>query len=128
MVNPCTACGACCAYYRVAFYWSEAEPFLGGRVPRPLTVKLDPYRAAMAGTEKRPARCVALEGAVGDEVRCAVYADRPSPCRELVPSWADGAPSEQCDRARAAHGLPPLSSDDWVGPVAPRRPPTRRAS
>ena len=23
--NPCLDCGACCASFRVSFYWSEAE-------------------------------------------------------------------------------------------------------
>ena len=127
MPNPCTACGACCAYFRVAFYWSEAEPFLGGVVPSALTAKLDPNRLVMAGTDRRPPRCGALSGTVGSDVACTIYVDRPSPCRELEPSWQNGAPSPQCDRARLAHGLPVLTSDDWIGPVAPRHPPSRCA-
>lgn len=126
MANPCIACGACCAYYRVAFYWAEAEPFLGGRVPAPLTVKLDPHRLAMAGTLARPARCTALGGTIGEDVRCSIYAERPSPCRELRPAGLDGGASEQCDRARRAHGLPPLTADDWVDPLEPQGPPARR--
>ncbi|OZZ73507.1 zinc/iron-chelating domain-containing protein, partial [Klebsiella pneumoniae] len=23
-INPCMTCGACCAYFRVSFYWAEA--------------------------------------------------------------------------------------------------------
>ncbi|HDH0840599.1 TPA: YkgJ family cysteine cluster protein, partial [Klebsiella pneumoniae] len=22
-INPCMTCGACCAYFRVSFYWAE---------------------------------------------------------------------------------------------------------
>lgn len=127
MGNPCTACGACCAHYRVAFYWTEAEPFLGGAVPPSMTVKIDPHRVVMAGTERKPPRCVALSGTVGREVACTIYAGRPSPCRALAPSWANGAPSPQCDRARLAHGLPALTSDDWIGPLEPEHPPSCRA-
>lgn len=119
MVNPCIACGACCAYYRVAFYWAEAEPFLGGSVPAPMTVKLDSHRVAMTGTVSKPVRCSALAGTVGEAVGCTIYAERPSPCRELQPSWMDGTVSEPCDRARRAHGLPPLTADDWDDPRAP---------
>ncbi len=128
MPNPCVACGACCAHYRVSFYWTEAEPFLGGTVPSALTAKLDPHRLVMAGTQARPARCVALEGVVGRGTACRIYPDRPSPCRDLQPSWAEGAPNDQCDRARLAHGLPPLTADDFVDPVEPTNPPRRRAS
>ncbi|MBB8903342.1 YkgJ family cysteine cluster protein, partial [Escherichia coli] len=23
-LNPCITCGACCAFFRVSFYWAEA--------------------------------------------------------------------------------------------------------
>ncbi|EMK5322830.1 YkgJ family cysteine cluster protein, partial [Escherichia coli] len=23
-LNPCMTCGACCAFFRVSFYWAEA--------------------------------------------------------------------------------------------------------
>ncbi|RBD00840.1 YkgJ family cysteine cluster protein, partial [Xanthomonas oryzae pv. oryzae] len=29
MAHPCLTCGACCAYFRVSFHWSEADPALG---------------------------------------------------------------------------------------------------
>ena len=42
--------------------------------------------------------------AVGEQVACAIYEWRPSPCREFAAGdWA-------CDRARARHGLPPLAA------------------
>ena len=119
MSNPCLTCGACCAYFRVSFYWAEAEPFLGGRVPGELTVGVNRHLLAMRGTEGTPPRCVALSGEVGCGVACTIYEQRPSPCRELQPSWADGERSEKCDRARAAHGLPPLNPDDVIGPQGP---------
>ncbi|WP_142908916.1 CxxCxxCC domain-containing protein, partial [Klebsiella pneumoniae] len=24
-LNPCMTCGACCAFFRVSFYWAEAD-------------------------------------------------------------------------------------------------------
>jgi uncharacterized protein len=106
--NPCLDCGACCAHYRVSFHWSEAEPALGGATPAELTTRIAPHLLAMRGTEWKPARCGALEGAIGLRVRCTIYATRPSACRELEPSWRNGMHNERCDRARIAHGLPPL--------------------
>jgi uncharacterized protein len=114
MSHPCLRCGACCAFYRVAFHWSEAESFLGGEVPPALTVKLDPHRLAMCGTDLRKPRCVALQGEVGRSVSCAIYVQRPSVCRELMPSWSQGESISQCDRARQAHGLRPLQPCDWL--------------
>jgi Fe-S-cluster containining protein len=107
--NPCIACGACCAHFRVSFYWSEADVAAGGVTPAHLTTKATAHRADMSGTEKQPARCVALQGEIGKDVRCEIHPLRPSPCREFQASWVDGVHNERCDRARAAHGLPPLS-------------------
>ncbi|MCK7592397.1 YkgJ family cysteine cluster protein [Pseudomarimonas salicorniae] len=128
MGHPCLSCGACCAHFRVAFHWSEAEPFLGGTVPPQLTEKLDPHRLAMRGTQARAPHCTALQGAVGGEVACAIYAQRPSPCRELEAAWEFGRPSPQCDRARAAHGLPALTPDSWIDPLGPGQAPLPRSA
>src|SRR5690606_12667348 len=37
--SPCLDCGACCAYYRVSFHWSEADPATGGETPAALVAK-----------------------------------------------------------------------------------------
>lgn len=116
MTHPCLRCGACCAHFRVAFHWSEAEAFLGGQVPSDLTEKLDPHRLMMKGTACAPLRCIALQGEVGTQATCSIYPQRPSVCREVVPAWEAGAPSPQCDRARAAHGLAALTPQDWGDP------------
>ena len=116
MEHPCLRCGACCAFFRVAFHWSEAETFLGGKVPPELTEKLDPHRLAMRGTNAAQPRCVALQGTVGEAASCGIYAQRPSVCREVAPAWEFGTPSPQCDKARLAHGLRPLTPGDWLDP------------
>lgn len=108
MSNPCQQCGACCAHFRVSFYWTESDPFLGGVVPSELTSRINPHLCAMQGTDQKAPRCIALEGKVGDFVACTIYDKRPSPCRELLAAWSNGEPSPQCDKARHAHGLPPL--------------------
>ncbi|KAB2312879.1 YkgJ family cysteine cluster protein [Betaproteobacteria bacterium SCN2] len=126
MSNPCLQCGACCAYFRVSFYWSESEAFLGGTVPPELTEPLNPQRVAMRGTLHSPLRCVALDGEVGESVCCSIYPGRPSPCRELEPWDAGGQPDEKCSRARAAHQLPPLGPrhDNPLTPDSPLQPDT----
>ncbi len=87
---------------------------MGGVVPSELTEQLNEVRAVMKGTKHNPVRCVALEGQVKGYVRCTIYEERPSPCRSLKVSWEDGLPSEQCDRARLAWGLPPLRPEDLL--------------
>ena len=70
--NPCLSCGACCAHFRVSFYWGECQS-AGGLVPDHLTVAISPYLVAMQGTEQKPVRCTALLGEVGCGTRCTVY-------------------------------------------------------
>ena len=95
----CQRCGACCANFRVSFYWAEADDAPGGTVPVALTRQVNAQLRCMAGTEHRPVRCVALAGDVGRAVSCSIYALRASSCREVQPG------DEKCLRARAAHGL-----------------------
>lgn len=114
MTHPCLSCGACCATFRVAFHWSEADPALGGAVPAALTEPLDPHRLVMRGTRSLPSRCTALDAEIGVRAGCAIYPSRPSVCREVEAAWEHGRPSPQCDRARIAHGLAPLQPGDWA--------------
>jgi Fe-S-cluster containining protein len=113
--HPCLSCGACCACFRVSFHWSESSPELGGVVPAELTVKLDPHRVAMRGTEggAQP-RCTALTGEIGVDGHCGIYSVRPSVCREVEPAWEFDRPSAQCEKGRLRHGLPPLTPGTWL--------------
>ena len=114
LVNPCLDCGACCAHYRVSFYWGEADKDQGGLVPVEMTEDVTPYLRCMRGTNHPQPRCIALQGKVGGAVRCLIYAFRPSACREFGLScedgrWhAEGGELERCNSARAAWGLPRL--------------------
>ncbi len=47
--NPCLSCGACYAFFRVSFYWAEADDG-AGRVPAALTEPLTPFLRCMSGT------------------------------------------------------------------------------
>ncbi|MEQ8675559.1 MAG: YkgJ family cysteine cluster protein [Aggregatilineales bacterium] len=133
--NPCQSCGACCAHFRVSFYWSESHPELGGSVPAEMTQPLDPFRLCMQGTDQKNPRCVALEGEIGTAVNCTIYENRPTPCREFGIDWVDGMlifsaeDYERCTRARLAKGMPPLL-DDTPQPTLPVLPdsPHRQAS
>src|SRR3989338_8234991 len=93
---PCTTCGACCACFRVAFYWRE-------EVPPAFTEDQDPFRKVMKGTSQKYGRkCQALKGRIGESVKCTIYEKRPSVCRAFSPY------TERCDLAREQHGLKPL--------------------
>jgi len=99
--DVCQRCGACCAHFRVSFYWAEAT---ARELPDTAVEQVTPLLACMAGTNQPEPRCHALDGQVGQSVSCRLYALRPSPCRELQPG------EEKCNRARARHGLPPISA------------------
>ncbi|MDO5505196.1 MAG: YkgJ family cysteine cluster protein [Pseudoxanthomonas suwonensis] len=113
MSHPCLSCGACCASYRVAFHWSEADDAPNGHVPAALTGSLRMHERAMRGTDQPQPRCVALVGVIGLAAHCGIYPQRPSPCHQLLPSWESGRADAQCDRARIRHGLRPLQPHDW---------------
>ncbi|HMW71017.1 MAG TPA: YkgJ family cysteine cluster protein [Cellvibrionaceae bacterium] len=105
--SPCMSCGACCAYFRVSFYWGEQQS-AGGLVPDELTQKISPHLSCMQGTGSKPARCVALTGDIGQSVACSIYAQRSTTCREFAMSGENGEHNPECDKARAFHGLAPL--------------------
>ncbi|AJI96606.1 putative zinc-/iron-chelating domain protein [Yersinia ruckeri] len=112
VINPCISCGACCAYFRVSFYWSEAASGQGS-VPDELTEKITPFMSCMSGTNSKSPRCDALRGEVGQPVSCAIYPHRPTPCREFTHSGDNAVRHESCDRARAHYGLPPLPVEEF---------------
>lgn len=114
MLHPCLACGACCAHFRVGFHWSEADPALGGTVPIELTEPLRRHERAMRGTSQPQPRCIALDADIGVRSRCRIHPLRPSACAAVEASWESGRPSAQCDKARLAHGLLPLTPADWT--------------
>lgn len=112
--NPCIACGACCAYYRVSFYCGELTGGSGGWVPVELTSMITPLMACMQGTESGNGRCVALSGELGKPgISCNIYENRPTPCREFAVWLEDGTPNPDCQSTRARIGLPAL------GPISP---------
>jgi uncharacterized protein len=117
--NPCLTCGACCAHFRVSFFWGECQS-AGGVVPDDQVVLITPHRVAMLGTQNTPVRCTALLGEVGQGVRCTLYEQRSSTCREFEASWVNGEHNPYCDAARSAHGLPPLEPP-MMPSVAPER-------
>ena len=109
--DDCHGCGACCASFRVSFYWAEASV---RAIPDDLIRQLSPWYACLAGTNSPAPRCRALQGEVGGRVRCTIYAHRPSPCREVQVG------DDKCSRARQRHGLPPLTGlPPAAAPLAP---------
>jgi uncharacterized protein len=110
--HPCLSCGACCAFERVLFHRDHVEP--AGLVPAWLVVPaVVPNHVRARGTVGPDPRCAALEGAVGERVRCGIYERRPPPCRDYGASFEDGRCNPFCDRPRAAHGMAPLTAESW---------------
>jgi uncharacterized protein len=99
-MDECQRCGACCAQYRVSFYWAEAW---SRGLPDLLVEKVNAQMACMAGTNQQQPYCLALQGRVGEQVRCAVYEQRPDPCRQVQRG------DERCTQARLHKGLAPVS-------------------
>lgn len=113
MIHPCQKCGACCAYFRVSFHWSEILPE-SFSVPEALTEKISLHQSAMKGTNQKNPRCVSLLGEVGQTIHCEIYENRPDPCRTFLPSFENGERNERCEKARTGHGLKILKLSDWV--------------
>lgn len=95
--DACASCGACCAFYRVSFYWAEGES-----IPNQMVENLTPVYSCMSGTNLKQPRCVALEGEIGQQVSCTIYPLRSSSCKEVQVG------DNQCSKARFAHGLIPF--------------------
>ena len=114
-LHPCISCGACCASFRVAFYWREAEPQDNKNcIPANLFVDLDDQQRCMKGTEiKHRPKCMALKGKIGSHAFCTIYPNRPTPCRTFAASFEVQKLNPRCDEARLAHGLKPLRRIDW---------------
>ena len=114
-VHPCLTCGACCAKFRVSFYWREidSEENLDG-VPMELTEFHSPTFSYMKGTGQKNPRCICLDGVLGKKVACTIYEKRPTPCREFTASYENGIQNTRCDDARAQIGLPALRPEDFL--------------
>lgn len=112
MSHPCVKCGACCAVYRVSFHWMETHED-SFHVPVEMTSKLNAHLLALK-KHSGNMRCLALEGKIGTSVRCKIYDNRPSPCRNFKASYEDGTHNQRCDDSRKAMGLLPLTPEVWV--------------
>lgn len=104
--DACQSCGACCAFYRVSFYWAEAE-----NLPENMVESLSPMYSCMAGTNQKQPRCLALQGEIGKQVSCQVYEQRSATCKEVE------AGDAQCLKARRGLGLIPLIEIEITDPV-----------
>jgi len=115
--NPCLSCGACCAFFRVSFYWGETTDSSEGSVPAYLTEDVTPFYRAMKGSNQNHPRCFALDGEIGTSVCCSIYELRSSSCRDFNVDFVNGQvvadmeDYERCTHARAHWNLPPIQVD-----------------
>ena len=103
--DACLTCGACCAFFRVSFYWAEGET-----MPDDAVEELTPVYSCMKGTNQKEVRCVMLSGEIGQYVSCNMYEQRSSSCKEVQ------AGDDQCTKARLGHGLIPLIDIEIMQP------------
>jgi Fe-S-cluster containining protein len=89
----CRACGACCATSADWPRFTLEDDAAIERIPAALR---DDARGAMRCDGDR---CAGLAGAVGRDVSCLVYADRPDVCRACEPG------DDACAIARRHHRL-----------------------
>ena len=129
-VHPCQLCGACCASFRVTFYWREAEDSTlltesKNQHPQPIVpkgywIESNSMQRQMKGTEhKHLPKCIALKGRIGEFVSCEIYNNRPTPCQNFKASYEHGLHEKRCDEARKRHGLKPLLKADWFQNIEP---------
>jgi len=74
----CRSCGACCVYS-----WDWPEIWSNDDVPEEY-VSDDGERVRCKGD-----RCTALQGEVGQMVKCVIYDRRPTVCRQFEPGSMD---------------------------------------
>ncbi|MHC1740696.1 MAG: YkgJ family cysteine cluster protein [Anaerolineaceae bacterium] len=119
--HPCNQCGACCAFFRVSFYWGETNSIQLSGIPVALIERLDDFFQCMKGTNTLRPHCIALQGKIGDRVSCSIYSNRSSSCHnfgfhtvngQLIIS---GKNLIRCNKARAAYNLPPISRHNLSG-------------
>ncbi|MBA3012715.1 MAG: YkgJ family cysteine cluster protein [Proteobacteria bacterium] len=107
--SPCERCGACCAFFRVSVPTAETNDAAGGLVPADMIFFSNSSQRCMKGTETTSPRCIALEGNVGVRVKCTIYENRPSTCRNFSLSWEHNIGNRLCDKARGVFGLQAFS-------------------
>ena len=102
----CRACGACCVNLpsnrdEGFVSWVEVEPEDRILTRADLVKKLVVLDGDGVPHLRLSAdgRCMALRGALGRDVSCGIYSDRPSPCRRVQ------AGDALCKRYRHEHSL-----------------------
>lgn len=97
-VDPCRACGACCAF---SSHWPAFTTDSDADIA---AIPLAYVNAETTGMYCNGNRCSALAGKVGAVTACLVYAVRPDVCRACKPGDAE------CGQARQSFGLPMLAA------------------
>lgn len=108
-ISPCERCGACCAFFPVTFPLTDMEEAKNPAILQRFSLTSGALLRIMRGTELKPPRCIALQGEIGMRVRCSIYEQRPSSCRNFIRSWEEDTGNALCDRARCVFGLEPFS-------------------
>lgn len=96
--NPCTACGACCAYSSNWPRFTTEDDTALDLIP------LSYVNDRLSGMRCDGDRCSALKGRVGGATACGIYEMRPEVCRVCLPG------DDECTMARRKFGLAPIDA------------------
>lgn len=91
--NPCTTCGACCAYSNNWPRFTTEDDAALDLIP------LSYVNDRLSGMRCDGDRCSALKGRVGSTTACGIYEVRPEVCRVCLPG------DDECTMARRKFGL-----------------------
>lgn len=96
--NPCTQCGACCAYSANWPRFTIEDDSALDLIP------LANVNERQSGMRCDGDRCSALKGTIGESTACGIYEIRPQVCRDCMPG------DDECAKARRKFGLAALAS------------------
>lgn len=91
--NPCTTCGACCAYSSNWPRFTIEDDAALDLIP------LSYVNDRLSGMRCEGDRCSALKGRIGGTTACGIYEVRPEVCRVCLPG------DDECTMARRKFGL-----------------------
>jgi uncharacterized protein len=110
-VPDCISCGACCVFGLIPINRREPEPLTDY-----VELTLDNADVVVERALRRDSsdgRCSHLFGAIGVEIGCDVYPNRPQVCRDFEPG------SDRCFGYRRMYGIdPPLTDAELADALA----------
>jgi len=116
-MSDCQTCGACCDHFEVVDVYPDDTNF-GYLKSADLLRKTEYGFYAMKSISEGDNRCIALEGTVGESVRCTIYDNRPRGCRIFEQDSAICRTTVFVEITRKGKSLFTDDPDSWMKPAA----------